>query len=168
MSRRVDNVDLNARVKDRGVLGQDGDPALAFEVQGVHDPVNHGLVGPENAALAQHGVYESGFAMIHVCDDGDVANILPPACIEIVHIFILSNELHSFVSFYCTMINISKPALSRWPITDPMQLLFPWPLTTITSASIERSDRHGVNRCDCRAPWPNPVEHGKKVPGPPR
>jgi hypothetical protein len=29
----------------------------------------------ENAALVEHGVHQGGLAMIHVRDDGDIANI---------------------------------------------------------------------------------------------
>ena len=29
---------------------------------------------PENAALAEHGVHQRGFAVVHVGDDGDIAN----------------------------------------------------------------------------------------------
>ena len=93
MSRGINDVDFDARIKNRRVLGQDRDSTLAFKIQGIHDPLDDGLVGPEDAALAQHAVYESGFSMIHVRDDGDVADIPPPAYFEIVHVLIFSNEL---------------------------------------------------------------------------
>ena len=32
------------------------------------------LVGAEGAALLQHGVHQRGLAVVHVRDDGDVAN----------------------------------------------------------------------------------------------
>jgi hypothetical protein len=34
------------------------------------------LVFPEDARLPEHGVHQGGLAMVHVGDDGDVANIL--------------------------------------------------------------------------------------------
>ena len=59
-----------------GVLGEDRDAALALEIVGVHHPVDHLLVGAEDAALAQHGIDERGLAVIDVRDDGDVADVV--------------------------------------------------------------------------------------------
>ncbi len=79
---RVDDVDLDfgsvARawrrmVEDGGVLGQDGDAALALQLVGVHHALDVGLVGAEDAALVQHGVDQRGLAVVDVRDDGDVA-----------------------------------------------------------------------------------------------
>ena len=69
----VDDVDLGAAPAHRGVLGQDGDPALALEVGRVEDPLGHFLVGAEGAALPEHGVDESRLAVVDVGDDGDVS-----------------------------------------------------------------------------------------------
>jgi hypothetical protein len=68
----VDDVDLVAVVVERGVLGEDGDAALALQIVGVHDAIGDGLVGAECAALAKHGVDQRGLAVIDVGDDGDV------------------------------------------------------------------------------------------------
>ena len=70
----VDDVDLGVVIVDGGVLGEDGDAALFFEVVGVHDALGDGLVGAEGAGLAQHGVDERGLAVVDVGDDGDVAD----------------------------------------------------------------------------------------------
>ena len=69
---RVDDVDLVAVVVERGVLGEDGDAALALQVVGVHDALGDRLVGAEGAGLAQHGVDQRGLAVVDVGDDGDV------------------------------------------------------------------------------------------------
>ena len=58
---------------DGGVLGQDGDAALALEVGVVHRALGDALVGAEDAALVQQGVHERGLAVVDVGDDGDVA-----------------------------------------------------------------------------------------------
>ena len=58
-----------------GVLGQNGDAALALQVVGVHDALDHMLVGAESAALPQHGVHQRGLAVVDVGDDGDIANV---------------------------------------------------------------------------------------------
>ena len=58
---------------DGGVLGQDGDAALALEVVVVHHPLGHPLVRAEGAALVQQRVDQRGLAVVDVGDDGDVA-----------------------------------------------------------------------------------------------
>jgi hypothetical protein len=71
---RVDDVDLGILVVDRGVLGEDGNAALFFEVVGIHDAVLHRFVGTEGAGLAEHGVDQRGLAVVDVRDDGDIAD----------------------------------------------------------------------------------------------
>ncbi len=61
---------------DGGVLGQDGDAAFTFQVVGVHDAIDQFLVGAKDAALAEHGVHQRGFAVVNVGNDGNVANSL--------------------------------------------------------------------------------------------
>ena len=74
VARGVDEVDLHVafHVID-GRLGQDRDAPLALLVVGVHDPVDEGLVGAEDAGGAQHGVDQRGLAVVDVGDEGDVA-----------------------------------------------------------------------------------------------
>src|SRR4030042_1100146 len=38
MARRIDNIDLDSLIFDRRVLCHDGNPALPFQVNVVHDP----------------------------------------------------------------------------------------------------------------------------------
>ena len=71
----VDDVDLGVAVVDGGVLGQDGDAALALQVVGVHDPLAVLLVGAEHPALLQQRVHQGGLAVVDVGDDGDVAKV---------------------------------------------------------------------------------------------
>ena len=73
MAGRVHDVDQRVAVVHRGVLGEDGDAALALELVAVHGALGHPLVGPEHTALAEHRVDERGLAVIDVRDDGDVA-----------------------------------------------------------------------------------------------
>src|SRR5690606_28069190 len=73
VARGVDDVDVRAFVFDGAVLGQDGDAALALDVARIHDPLGHLLVVAEGAGLPQQLVDESGFAMVHVGNDGHVA-----------------------------------------------------------------------------------------------
>ena len=60
---------------DGGVLGEDGDAALAFEVVGIHDALDDLLVLAEGVRLAQQAVHEGGLAVVNVGDDGDVTEI---------------------------------------------------------------------------------------------
>ena len=60
-------------VVDGGVLGQDGDAALALEVVVVHRALGDPLVRAERAALVQQRVDQRGLAVVDVGDDGDVA-----------------------------------------------------------------------------------------------
>ena len=71
---RIHNVDLDVVIKNGRVLGQDGDAALALQIVRVHDPLDNVLVGAESATLLQHGVHQRGLAMVHVGNNGDVAN----------------------------------------------------------------------------------------------
>ncbi len=73
---RVDDVDLALAPPDRRVLGEDRDSLLALEIVGIEHALDHLLVLPENAALPQQAVHERRFAVVHVGDDGDVAQIL--------------------------------------------------------------------------------------------
>ena len=69
----IADVDLDVVVEDRGVLGKDGDTALALQFVRVHDPLDHSFVGTEGAALLEHGIDQRGLAVINVSDDSDVA-----------------------------------------------------------------------------------------------
>src|SRR6266404_4265212 len=70
------DIGLVVMEKQRGVFGEDGDAALALKVVGIHDALDEGFVGAEDAGLPEHGVDEGGFAVVDVGDDGDVANVL--------------------------------------------------------------------------------------------
>jgi hypothetical protein len=51
-------------------------PLLALQVDRIHHPLGHVLVGPKDAALPEHGVHQGGLAVIDVGDDGQVANVV--------------------------------------------------------------------------------------------
>ena len=73
---RVHDIDLRIMEKKRGVFRENGDAALALEVVRIHHALDERFVGAENSALAQHGVDQRRFAVVHVRDNGDIANIL--------------------------------------------------------------------------------------------
>jgi len=70
---RIHDVDFYVVVPDGGVLGQNRDAALALQFVGIHDSLDDGFIGAKRPALAEHGIYQRGFPMINVGDDGDVA-----------------------------------------------------------------------------------------------
>src|SRR4029077_7739502 len=69
---RVDDVDVHALVVDGGVLGEDGDPALALEVVRVHELLRDVRRGGERAGGEQQLVDERRFTVIDVGDDREV------------------------------------------------------------------------------------------------
>ena len=75
MSRGVHDVDVATVVFDGSVFGQNGDAAFFFKVVAVHHALVHLLVFAEGAGLAQELVHQRGFAVVHVGDDGNVADI---------------------------------------------------------------------------------------------
>ena len=80
VARSIDDIDLGVMEEERGIFGKDSDAALALEVVGIHDAFDDSLVGAEDAALFEHTVDESGFTVVDVGDDGDIANILAHVC----------------------------------------------------------------------------------------
>ncbi len=60
----VDNIDFHSVVVNGGVLGQDGDSPLPFQVIGIHDPFSDALIFSEDMALFQHRIHEGGFPWI--------------------------------------------------------------------------------------------------------
>ncbi len=73
---RVDDVDLHAAVRNGDVLGEDRDPALAFQVVGIENLLADELGFAEPPALAQHAIDQASLAVVDVCDDGDVAYVV--------------------------------------------------------------------------------------------
>ena len=73
---RIDNIDLRVVEEERRILRENGDAAFALEVVRVHDALDEFLVRAKDSALAQHGVDKSRLAVVHVRDDGDIANVL--------------------------------------------------------------------------------------------
>ena len=71
----VDDVELDAAVADRRVLGEDRDPLLALEIHRVEHSLGHRLARPERAGLPQQRVDQRRLAVVDVGDDRDVADV---------------------------------------------------------------------------------------------
>ena len=72
---RIDDVDVRAPPGNGAVLGQDGDAPLALDGVAVHHGIHHFFVVGKSARLAQQLINHGGFAVVHVGDDGDIANL---------------------------------------------------------------------------------------------
>ena len=73
---RVDDVEFDAVVLDRRVLGQDRDTALFFERVRVHGPRFEVLAFAEEAALPEHGIDQRRLAVVDVGDDREIPDVL--------------------------------------------------------------------------------------------
>jgi hypothetical protein len=78
MPGRVDDVDLDVVVADRGVLREDREAPLTLDRVRVHHPIGDLLVLAKDAALAEQRIDECGLAVVDVRDDGDVADVGAP------------------------------------------------------------------------------------------
>jgi hypothetical protein len=76
VSRGVYQVDLGALPLDLSGLGQNGDSTFAFLIVIVHDAVDDCRVGGKSACATQERVNKSGFAMVYVRHEGDIAQII--------------------------------------------------------------------------------------------
>ena len=76
VTRRVDDVDLDPVVSNRGVLGQDGDALLALEDVRVHDQLADLLVRGKDVGLFEQGIDQGGLAVIDVGNDRHVSQVL--------------------------------------------------------------------------------------------
>ena len=75
MSRGIDDVDLDAVIIHRCILGENRDAALSLNIVGIHDAIHNLLIGAEHAALPQQLVHERGLAVVNMGDDCDVSHI---------------------------------------------------------------------------------------------
>ena len=72
----VDDVDLLVLVVDGGVLGQNGNAALLFQIPRVHDAGGGVLVVAVDAALLEKTVHQGGLTVVNVGDDGYVTEVV--------------------------------------------------------------------------------------------
>jgi hypothetical protein len=56
-------------------LSQNGDSAFAFLIVIVHDSIDYGGVCGESSRTTQQRIYKSGFSMVYVRHEGDIAQI---------------------------------------------------------------------------------------------
>ena len=76
MARSIKDVNFGIAVHNGGVLGQNGNATFTFQIVGVHYAVFNVFVTTEDAALFEHSVYKSGFAVVNVSNNRDIAQII--------------------------------------------------------------------------------------------
>ena len=76
MSRGVDDVDFRVAVAHADVFCQNCDASFAFEIVAVEEALVHFLIFAEEFGLFDDLVNEGCLAMVDVCDDGDVSDVL--------------------------------------------------------------------------------------------
>ena len=100
VARRVNDVDLDVAVVHRGVLGHDGDAALALQVHRVHHAFDGGLVRAEKSRLFQHRVDQRRLAVVNVSDDRDIAHVR--SCLHhVLHFALWRNRHDSRIAERC-------------------------------------------------------------------
>lgn len=76
MTRGVYDVDFCILVIYGNIFGEDSNASFAFEVIIVEDEFAGRLIVAEEMAGEEHLVHQSGFAMVDVSDNGDIADVL--------------------------------------------------------------------------------------------
>jgi len=76
VARGVHDVDAQVAARYRSTFSQNGNTAFFFQIALIHNAGIDVLVGAESATLLQHLVDQSGFAMIHVGNNGNITDIL--------------------------------------------------------------------------------------------
>src|SRR5690606_7231678 len=75
-ARRIDNVDLHAAPGDRCVLGEDRNAALALQVVAIEDALTRLRRVAEHLRLLKHAVDQRRLAVVDVCNNGNIPNIV--------------------------------------------------------------------------------------------
>jgi hypothetical protein len=77
MSRRINNINLDATIGDGGILRHNCNAAFALEVVRVQHALGDLLIIAEDATLTQQPVDQRGLAVVHVGNYRNVPNIVP-------------------------------------------------------------------------------------------
>ena len=79
MARRVHNIDARLEIAfrpfDAGAFGQDRNAALALQIVGIQRALGDGLIVAKRTALLEQLVNKCRFAMINMCDDGNIPQV---------------------------------------------------------------------------------------------
>lgn len=75
VTRSIYYVDLMLLILHRGILAEDGNASLPFQIVVIHDQFPCILILPEHLGGMQDLIHQSGLTMVNVSDDGDVSDI---------------------------------------------------------------------------------------------
>ena len=84
MTGGIDHIYFDTLPRDGTVFCSNGNPSFLFQLQGVHHSFVYLHAGPEQTALFEHGVYECGFAVVHMGDNGNVS--YPEISLNLFHL----------------------------------------------------------------------------------
>ena len=75
MSGGINNIDLSSFIRNGRIFGKNGNTSFPLNSIGVHDPLRHILVFPENTALLQKLIHQSCFTVVNVSDNSHISHI---------------------------------------------------------------------------------------------
>ena len=75
MTRCVNDVDLDAFVGKRDILGQNGYPPFPLQIIAIKHTLTQHLLGAELSAFSQHAVDQSGLPMIYMGNNDYVTDV---------------------------------------------------------------------------------------------
>ena len=73
VTRRIDNINFIFLVTDRYIFSKDGNTPFSFEIIAIHDQFARCFMVFKESTCQQHFIYQRCFAMVNVCDDGNVS-----------------------------------------------------------------------------------------------
>jgi len=76
MPRRIDDIDFDPFIEHGCIFGHNSNPFFTLEGITVHYQITDYLVIPEHLALLEHSIYQGGFSIVYICDDGDISYIM--------------------------------------------------------------------------------------------
>ena len=156
---RVDDVDLDAAIHDRRVLGQDRDAALALQVVRVHDQLADLLVLAEDVALLEQAVHQRRLAMVDVRDDRHVADVLTHvACRSgarlTLNALCLLYLLHECLSSLLSHTRTRRAPVITLALSAPCRSCRSMPIMPDTPEGRPRGRPRPKRRCVARVPPP--------------
>ena len=108
VSRSVNDVDFGVPVTNTDIFCEDRNTPFPFEIVVVKETFVHFLIFAEEFGLLDDLVNERGFAMVNVCDDGDVSDVLHISVLGyrvVIPVLHKAYNIHSFLFFSsCRMI----------------------------------------------------------------
>jgi len=72
VARRIDNIYFDTVIFYRRIFCRDGDAAFFFQIKRIHNAIFYSLIDAKNTRLFQHGIEQSGLAMVNVGNNSNI------------------------------------------------------------------------------------------------